>query len=363
VVQRWNLAIGVVVLVAAAGGVAVLLIPPEPPDVVLYCSVDQDQSQPVAARFTEETGLRVDYHGEMEAQRSVGLARRLHEEAARPRADVFWANEIMNTVWLAEAGVLDPLPEGVAELFPEAWRDPEGRHIRFGVRARVLLVNTELLPDPAEHPTSLRDLVDARWSERGLLTCMAAPLTGTTYTHAVALLTRHEEDGRAFLEAVARSAEEGRTRIVPSNGSVMSLVREARNRVAFGLTDTDDAWVALREGFPVKVVYPDGRPGEGGTMVIPNTAALVRGRPHPEAAEKLLRWIAGPAVEEALARGPSAQMPVRPDLAERLAADPSLGHLKRPGIDFLTMPVDWQEVGRNRDRWHDLLDRLFRPGR
>jgi iron(III) transport system substrate-binding protein len=170
---------------------------------------------------------------------------------------VFWANEIMNTVWLGEAGILDPLPAGVAELFPSEWRDPAGRYVAFGARARILLVNTQLLPDEKDHPTSLEDLVDPKYAAMGFTTAMAAPLTGTTYAHAVAMLTTDEAAGKAFLERVAAAAAEKRVKIVPGNGPVMTQVRDSKEKVAFGLTDTDDAWAAIQAGFPVKVIYPE----------------------------------------------------------------------------------------------------------
>ena len=354
--MRWTIMMTLVVVVGVAGMALWLAWPPVAADVVLYCSVDRDQSERLVDVFRQETALSVDFQGDSEADKSLGLAQRLSREKVNPRADVFWANEIMNTVWLAEADVLDPLPADVLALFPERWRDPSGRWVAFGLRARVLLVNSVLLPDKADWPTRVSDLLDPKYAQRGLLTAIAAPLTGTTYTHAVALLTQDEAATMAFLEAVVTAARAGRVKLTPGNGPAMSLAKDATNKVAFCLTDTDDAWAAKQQGFPVEVVYPDQGPGEIGTFVIPNTLALVKGRPHPENAERLLRWLASPAHEARLAAGPSAQMPVREGVA--IPAD---GHVKRPGTDFRVAASDWLAVGRNRDRWLDKLTRLFRP--
>ncbi len=339
-------------------GLVAWVLLPSGTDVVLYCSVDQDHSQGLVERFRQESGLRVDFQGDVERDKSVGLARRLSEERARPRCDVFWANEAMNTAWLAEAGAFDPLPGDVLDLFPPAFRDPAGHWVAFGLRARVLLVNTELLPDPADWPRRVTDLLDPRYAARGLATALARPLAGTTYTHAVALLTRDEAGTRAFLESLAQAAAEGRVRITTGNGPAMQLAADASQRVAFCLTDTDDAWDAQRKGRPVAVVYPDQGEGEWGTMVIPNTLAWVKDRPHPQASARLLRWLASPRLEESLAAGPSAQMPVREGVPV-----PEGGHVKRPGKDFRVAPVDWGQLARNRDRWLDLLNRVIQPVR
>lgn len=356
--MRWHTLVPMVIVVGLAGLMGWLFLADRTYDAVLYCSVDRDHSAGLIEQFGREAGLKIDFQGDLEADKSVGLAQRLSRERGNPRADVLWANEIMNTVWLAEDGVFDPLPDDVLAAFPERWRDPNRTWVAFGLRARVLLVNTALLPDKADWPTRVADLLNPAYKAKGLLTCMAAPLTGTTYTHAVALLTLSESAGKAFLEGVRQAADDGRLKLTTGNGNAMSLTRDPANKIAFCLTDTDDAWEARQRGFPVEVVYPDQGEGQPGTMVIPNTLALVKGRPHPEAALRLLRWIARPELEATLAAGPSAQMPVRPGVAV-----PADGHVKRPEQDFRVMDVDWRAVGKNRDTWLDLLTRLFKPAK
>jgi iron(III) transport system substrate-binding protein len=323
--------------------------------VVLYCGVDQDQSRPIADEYARVHGVRVRYEGETEAQRSIGLPQKLLQERRAPQADVFWANEIMSMVDLARRGILAPLPPGADAGYPEAWRDPDGRYVAFGGRARVFMVNTELLPDPKDWPRRVEDLLDPKYAERGLLTSMARPLTGTTYTHAVALLTRDEEGARRFFADVVAASEAGRLRLAPSNGSAMRQTRDAANRIAFCLTDTDDYWIAKSAGAPVDVVYPDQGEGELGAVLIPNTIALVAGGRNPAEGARLLAWIVSEENEMRLARGPSAQIPLRTDLAA--AEVPA--HVKRPGVDFRAAAIDWRAVGENRDRWLDMLNRLF----
>jgi len=345
-----------VVLVLVALAVWWIVKPEATPDVVLYCGVDQDQSRQIADLFEEETGLTVLYQGESEAARAIGLPQRLRAEKDDPRADVFWSNEIMNMEDLSGRGLIGPLPAGAADGFPPGLEDPQGRYVAFGARARVLLVNTALLKEE-DYPTSIEDLLDPKYKAMGLVTCMARPLTGTTYTHAVALLTRDEAAGRRFLDAVAEAGRDGRMKLEESNGRAMGQARDASNKVAFCLTDTDDAWVAIREGDPVTVIYPDQGEGQPGTVLIPNTVGLVKGAPHPEAGARLLRWLVGAENEIRLANGPSAQIPLRASLGNvELPA-----HVKRPGVDFRAAVVDWQKVGENRERWLDYLNARFRP--
>ena len=98
------------VILLVAGALFWMMKPEPESDVVLYCSVDQDQSRPFAMQFEEETGLAVGYVPEIESQRSIGLPQLLRREKDRPRADVYWSNEIMNMVDLGRRGILAPLP-------------------------------------------------------------------------------------------------------------------------------------------------------------------------------------------------------------------------------------------------------------
>jgi iron(III) transport system substrate-binding protein len=77
-----------------------------------------------------------------------------------------------------------------------------------------------------------------------------------------------------------------------------------------GVTDTDDAAVARREGKPIGIVYPDAN--GMGTLIVPNCAVLIAGAPHPEAARSFIDYLLRPETERRLAESEAAQMPLRP---------------------------------------------------
>ena len=102
----------------------------------------------------------------------------------------------------------------------------------------------------------------------------------------------------------------------------------------------------------MSVVYPDQGEGQPGTLVIPNTVALIAGGPNPAGAAKLLEWLVSEDSEARLAAGPIGNIPLRDGVT-------APAQVKRPGKDFRAMEVDWDEVGRNRDRWMGTLQTLF----
>ncbi|MBM3984764.1 MAG: extracellular solute-binding protein [Planctomycetes bacterium] len=313
------------------------------PDVVLYCALDQSFSEPVVRAFEQRTGLSVQAYYDVEANKSVGLRRRLQQEAARPIADVFWNNEVVQTTVLARGGLLQPYRSPSAEGIPARFRDPSDLWCGFAARGRVLIVNTALRPDPDARPAGLPDFLDTANSGA----CgMAAPLTGTTATHAAFWIARHGL--AATLERFERLRANG-VRFASGNAHVMRLVRDGQ--LAFGWTDTDDCQVALDEGYPVAQVVPDQGEGGEGLLLIPNTVALVTGAPHAEAGRRLIDFLLSEEVEALLAQGPSAQVPLR-------ASVPRPPHV----LDVSAVRVadaDWAAVGLAYDEGVAALEAAF----
>ncbi|HLU48687.1 MAG TPA: extracellular solute-binding protein, partial [Planctomycetota bacterium] len=293
-------------------------------EVVVYTALDREFSEPIFAAFTRETGIRVRPVYDTESTKTVGLTNRIRAERDRPRCDVFWNNEILNTLLLEREGLLQSCKPKRAEEYDERWKDDDGKWFGFAARARVLIVNTDLVP-PNEFPDSIEDLADPRWSGQ---TGIAKPLFGTTASHVACLFAKlGAEDARALLERMKAND----VRVLAGNKTCAEEV--AAGRLAFALTDTDDAIIEIRAKRPVAIVWPDGAPDAMGTPVLPNTLALVEGAPNPEAGVKLIDYLLSPEVETMLANGPSAQMPLHPE-TQATPALPDLEALRPMDVDF-----------------------------
>ena len=84
----------------------------------------------------------------------------------------------------------------------------------------------------------------------------------------------------------------------------------AAGRLAVAFTDTDDAIIEQEAGKPVRIVFPDIEPNGIGTLLLPNTLALIKGGPHSQAGRRLIDYLLTREVEERLARSASAQIPL-----------------------------------------------------
>lgn len=292
--------------------------------VVVYTALDRVFSEPIFAEFTRETGIAVRAVYDTESTKTVGLANRIRAERDRPRCDVFWNNEILNTLLLDRDGLFAACEPAPAMEYDEKWRDSEGHWFGFAARARVLIVNTNLVPAD-QRPDSIEDLTDPRWKGRA---GMAKPLFGTTASHVACLFAKL---GTGAATKLLERIHENDVRILSGNKACAEEV--GAGRLAFALTDTDDAMIELDAGRPVAIVWPDSKPGEMGTPVLPNTLARIRGAPNPEAAVKLISFLLTPKIEAMLARGPSAQIPLHRETAVKPRI-PRIDELRPMDIDF-----------------------------
>jgi iron(III) transport system substrate-binding protein len=343
-----------IILLAVAFSSSSGCAPQSAREAVVYTSLDEEFSKPIFAEFTRETGIEVLGKFDVESTKSVGLTQEIIEERDRPRCDLFWNNEVVNTLRLEREGLLAEYDSPKGGEFPSQYRSPTGTWYGFAARARVLIVNTKLVGE-GERPDSIFDLVDPQWKDR----CgIAKPLAGTTATHAACLFAAWgDERAEEFFRAVQENC-----RVLGGNKQVARAV--ADGELAFGLTDTDDAIVEIEAGMPVAIVFPDQQPAGGGeaalsgkprgealgdealgTLMIPNTLAIIRGAPQRKEAELLLNYLLSPAVEGRLAGGPSAQFPLNPAVKERSRVAPK-EPLVEMKVDFAAAAAKWDDVAR-----------------
>ncbi len=295
--------------------------------VVVYVSHDLVFSRPILKDFERQSGLRVRIVGDTEASKTTGLALKLLRLKDRPEADVFWNNEVVRTVQLADLGLLEAYVPATAVGIPLEHCDGAGRWVGFAARARVLLYNTELI-DAADAPKSIFDLTDERYRAK---VAIANPLFGTTATHVAALFDGLGADrAKEFLIGL----KENEVFVAAGNAMARNMVRDGRLPIC--LTDTDDANGAILSGAPVAMIYPDQSASQIGTLVIPNSVGLVKGAPHAAAGKRLVDYLVSKAVEERLARSKAAQMPLRPN---------SKPHSEQFDLSRVkAMKVDWNRV-------------------
>jgi iron(III) transport system substrate-binding protein len=269
--------------------------------VVVYSSLDREFSEPILKAYEKLSGADLRSKFDVESTKTVGLTNLIIAEARRPRCDLFWNNEILNTLRLKEKGLLAPYEPRLARDIPATFKDKDGLWYGFAARARIIIVNNTLV-QAADRPKGIRDLLDPKWKGK---IGIAKPLFGTTATHAACLFVAWgDQKAKSYYHDLKANG----VQVFSGNKQVATAV--GSGQIAFGMTDTDDAMGEVDAGSPVTIIYPDRAEGEIGTLFIPNTLAIMKGSSHQKAAEALADYLLSPDVESILARGPSAQIPL-----------------------------------------------------
>src|ERR1041385_6127911 len=85
-----------------------LLWTPSRTSLVVYCAHDSIYADQILRDFERQTGIPVAVRYDTEATKSLGLVELHLREKAHPPCDVFWKNELLGTLQLADEGLLLP---------------------------------------------------------------------------------------------------------------------------------------------------------------------------------------------------------------------------------------------------------------
>lgn len=288
---------------------------------VIYCAHDQILAEGAIELFEEKTGIDVQVRYDQEANKSLGLTERLIAEKDNPRADVFWNNQLLGTADLIDRGILQPYKGENWDRIPEKFKDADGHYIGFAARLRVAIIHDDTptangavddaaydaLMNPVHHPLA-EVPADVDFSSAA----RAMPIYGTTLSHYAVLWDLMGAEGlkQWHTGTLDRGLiQEG------GNGTVMRLV--AAGTCRFGMTDTDDYYVAEDDGKPVwrEVI---GIGSESRPIVIPNTVAIITGAKHPDNAKKFVDFMTSEELELFLGQSRSRQIPLGPVDASQL---------------------------------------------
>ena len=308
----------------------------QPNEVIVYAALDREFSEPILKDIGQEMNLRILPRFDVESNKTVGLANAILAEKDRPRCDVFWNNEILHTLRLQNAGILKAWTCPAAERYPADFVSPKKDWYGFAARARVLIINTEKLPDRDQWPSSFMDLAKPKWKDKCVV---ARPLFGTSATHAAVLFDRlGSEDAEELYRSIASNAG-----VVGGNKQVAQKV--AGGEYLFGLTDTDDAIIEIENAKPVAIVFPDQAESQSGALLIPNTLCVINGGPNTDRAIRLVDRLLAADIEQRLAASDSAQIPVASDVKTRSRVEPE-NELQIMQVDFPAAAASWDEVAK-----------------
>lgn len=246
---------------------------------VVYSGRNEELVGPLLADLEAAVDLPV----EVRYADTASLAAQLVEEGDASPADLFFGQDAGALGVLAGEGLLATLPEDVLGLVGPEYRATDDTWVGTSARSRVLVHNTEQVPE-AELPSGVDELLGERY--RGQVGY--APTNASWYSFVTALrVNRGEDRAREWLEAFAANepvAFEG-------NGAIVDAVNAGD--VSFGLVNHYYYYAkGLEEGFDGLTVanhYFDA--GDEGALVNVAGGGVLASGDNPAAAAAALRYL------------------------------------------------------------------------
>lgn len=296
-------------------------------ELIVYSGRTEYLIQPVLDRFSQETGIqvRVRYGSSPELANLVG------EERTRPRADIYVGNDAGSLEVLRMNGLLAPYESDGIRHIPADLKAEDGSWAGVTFRVRVIIYNTDLLPDPTQLPRSLFDLADPRWQGkvaigRGYHEYMVGNITAMR-------LVVGEERTEQFLRDLLRNK--------PVTLGSDTQIRNAVGRGEFPLGWVNHYYFYLEkaEGSPVGIIWPDQGPDQPGAAANITGVGLVQGGPNPENAQRFIDFMLRQDIQEMFAQR-NFEIPTLPG-ARGAEGVPTLDEVKRMQVDLTTYGKEW----------------------
>lgn len=157
----------------------------------IYSGRDEELVGALLEQLEEEVGMPV----EVRYGSSSEMAAQLLEEGEATEADLYFGQDAGALGALANADMLEPLPQSTIDRTLEAYRDDAGRWVATSARARVVAYNPELAPEAAEFD-SVDDVLDEKY--RGQI---GVPPTNASFQAFVTAyrVAKGEEEAKRFL--------------------------------------------------------------------------------------------------------------------------------------------------------------------
>jgi iron(III) transport system substrate-binding protein len=271
----------------------------EPRTVVVYSSRQPHLIEPLFERFTEATGIAVEFSNDNEA----ALIERLAAEGDNTPADVFMTVDAGNLWQASERGLLRPInSEALNAAVPASLRGADNEWFGLSLRARSMVYHPDRV-DPAELST-YEDLADPRWEGR-----LCLRTSRKVYNQSlVAMLIEHHGVERTE-EIVSGWVSNLATNPFSSDTLLIEAVEAGQCDVGIVNTYYLGRKMADDENYPVTLAWANQ--DTTGVHVNVSGAGVTTHAPNPDLGQTLIEWLASDAAQAEFAER-NLEFPVNP---------------------------------------------------
>jgi iron(III) transport system substrate-binding protein len=306
---------------------------PQGKTLLIYTPHGQDMLRDFAARYKQA-------HPEVDVQfldmGSREILERVRAERNRPQADLWWGASHITFQTAADENLLAPYRPSWAEKVGQDARDPSDRWYGTYETPEVIVYNAELVK-AEDAPKDWDDVLDPKWRDKVLIR-NPNPSDSMRVIFGAMIWrfyqgTNSPAGGYDWLRRLDANVHE-----YTVDGTLM-MQKLARGEGLVSLWDMPDVMLSReKKNFNVGYVIP-----RGGTPVVTDGIAVVRGAPHEEEARRFYEFVTTP---ESLAHAAREyyRIPARTDLdRSQLPA-----WMNEP---FTRMQVDWELLRKESNNW------------
>lgn len=270
---------------------------------VVYTPHGRDLLAHFGAGFEERhPGVRVQWL-DMGSQEILD---RLRSERTNPQADVWWGapSEIFDAG--ADDGLLEAWRPSWAEHLGTGGRDPDDRWFATYLTPEVIAYNSAAVPAD-QAPRDWDDVLDPRWRDEVLI---REPLASGTMRAIFSAIIYRESGGGMDLQAgydwLLRLDAQTKEYVLNPTLLYQKLARQEGLVTLWNMPDMEV--LRANTDFPIDYVIP-----EGGTPIVVDGIAIVRGARSPELARAFVEYVGGREAALEAARD-FYRIPARTDL-------------------------------------------------
>ena len=266
------------------------------------------------------------------------IVARIIAEKDNPMADVLWGTSADQFTQLVEMGLIEPYVSPEAKYYDERFKDPNGYWVAATMWVDNISINTKVFEEQklGDPPQTWKDLLDPKW--KGKILAPNPNTSGTGFSWYVGMVSLLGEDGAIDY---CKKLDENVIEWTKSGGATCRRLGTGEN--AISITGTYVSWVYIKEGYPIKNIFPpEGCPWAA------EATGLIKGAKNPNMAKAFIDWALGKHANELYREFRKEDCSTRKDLAP-------LPGLPRD-IEQPLVKIDFAWAGKNKTRLLDALN-------
>ncbi len=299
---------------------------------VIYSGRKEPLILPIIESFEKETGIEVI----LKSGSTEELANLLMQEGENTQADVYVSTDASLLQELSARDMFRPITAENVSQIPAEYRAKDNTWTGVSGRARVLIVNTDLVQE-SEYPDSVYDITDEVWADK---VAMAKMTNESVVTHMSAIRTLR---GDQFLTDFLNGLKNNNVTMLGGHTDVRQAV--ARGEFPIGFVNHYYGHLQQQESDNIAILYTDQGEGMDGSFVNVSGVGILAAGVNNEEAQRFVEYLLSSAAQQKF-----AELNFEFPLVEGFRSE----NTKNLG-EFKQMSVDLHEVSTKRQETLELI--------